>query len=264
MGLPGYLAGGDYPQRHARPSVLYHIRGDDMGKGPYKVQVNIDTSDWSCVGATHNYLTIIRPTHMVDGYRKITCRCVCGNEVDVIPFNWKCGRTKSCGCMAKSLLSDAFTVLEHTPDLDRLRRIYHGMKDRCFSDKNQNYKYYGGRGITVCQEWLDDREAFITWALENGYRNDLSIDRIDVNGNYEPGNCRWATDAEQRANQRPRTAPYKRHIMFTIDGVTRSAIEWCEEYGVTMPFVMYRIRKNGMSPLEALTVPKRIGRPCRA
>lgn len=166
--------------------------------------------------------------------------------------------------MSKKLLSDAFTVLEHTPDLDRLRRIYNGMKDRCFSDKNQNYKYYGGRGITVCQEWLDDREAFITWALENGYRNDLSIDRIDVNGNYEPGNCRWATDAEQRANQRPRTAPYKRHIMFTIDGVTKSAIEWCEEYGVTMPFVMYRIRKNGMSPLEALTAPKRTGRPCKA
>lgn len=235
-----------------------------MSKGPFKILYPIDTSDESCIGATFNYLTIVRPDHMVDGYKKITCRCVCGKEVDVIPFNFKCGRTKSCGCMRRQLLHDASSKLEHTPDLDRLRRIYKGMKQRCINPNIDGYKNYGGRGITVCQEWLDDREAFIAWSLEHGYDNDLSIDRIDVNGNYEPGNCRWATATEQRLNQRPRTEPYKRSIMFTIDGITKSAIEWCEDFGVTMPFIMYRVRKMGMSPLEALTLPKvTTGRPCK-
>lgn len=235
-----------------------------MGRGPHSIQVSIDTSSVSCIGTTHNYLTIVQPSHKVGDYWKITCRCVCGKEIDVIPFNWKCGRTKSCGCMSRKLLSDAFTVIEHTPDVDRLRRIYNGMKTRCFNKRNRNYKNYGGRGITICQEWLDDREAFISWSLANGYSNDLSIDRIDVNGNYEPGNCRWATDAMQQANKRPRTGPYKCKNVFTIDGITKTGIEWCEQYGVSMPFFMYRIKKKGMTPLEALTTPKAVGRPCKA
>lgn len=232
-----------------------------MGRGPYKLQVNIDTSDESCIGAKHNYLTIIRPDHMVGDYKKITCRCDCGNTVDVIPFNWKCGRTKSCGCMAKKLLSDAFSKLEHTDDLDRLRRIYNGMKCRCYNPNIRNYHRYGGRGIIMCDEWLNDRESFISWALTHGYRSDLSIDRIDVDGNYEPENCRWATNVEQANNKRPRTSVCRR-VKFTIDGTTKSAMEWCEEYGVSMPFVMYRVRTMGMQPLEALTIPKQtMGRP---
>lgn len=235
-----------------------------MSKGPFKILVNIDTSSEECVGATFNYLTIIRPAHKVGKYKKITCRCVCGKEIEIDPFNWKSGRTKSCGCMTTSLLSDAFSKLEHTPDLDRLRRIYNGMKHRCLNPNAQKYKDYGGRGIRICDEWLSDREAFISWALTHGYRNDLSIDRIDVNGNYEPGNCRWATDDVQRSNMRPRTKPNKRSVLFTINGITKSAIEWCEDYGVSVPFVMYRINKKGMSPIEALTTPKMTdGRPSK-
>ena len=232
-----------------------------MGRGPYRVQVHVDTSDESCIGVRHNYLTIIKPTHMVGGYGKITCRCDCGNEIDVIPFNWKSGRVKSCGCMTKKLLSDAFSVLDHTDDLDRLRRIYNGMKCRCYNPNIDKYASYGGRGITICDEWLNDREAFISWALTHGYRKDLSIDRIDNNGNYEPENCRWATCLEQRNNQRPRIS-YNRRVKFTIDGVTKSMIEWCDDFGVSPQFVTYRVRKIGMSPLEALTTPKQtMGRP---
>lgn len=236
-----------------------------MGNGKYKVQVHISTCDDSCIGAKHNYLTIIKPHRVIDGEKKLTCRCDCGNILLVTPFNWKSGRTKSCGCKTSELLSKAFTKLEHTEELDRLRRIYHGMIDRCYNPNVKKYRIYGGRGISVCEEWRSDRESFIQWALLNGYSNDLSIDRIDVNGNYEPGNCRWADAITQRQNQRPRTAPFKRHVMLTIDGVTKAAADWCEEYGVSMPFVMYRIKKKNMSPYEALTTAKLTdGRPCKA
>lgn len=81
------------------------------------------------------------------------------------------------------------------------------MKKRCGNPANKDYRYYGGRGISICAEWLHDFAAFRDWALSNGYRDNLTIDRIDVNGNYEPSNCRWATWHEQRINQRREKEP---------------------------------------------------------
>lgn len=134
----------------------------------------------------------------------------------------------------------------------RLNRIYNGMKSRCYRQTNSAYKYYGGRGITICEEWLcTEREenkpkgwiAFKTWALENGYRDDLTIDRIDVNGNYEPSNCRWVTNKEQCNNTR-------RNRYITYNNKTQTLSQWCYELGLKYHRVLLRL-DSGMSVQKA-------------
>ena len=113
------------------------------------------------------------------------CLCECGNTTIVNGAKLKNGHTRSCGCLAR----DRSNRITHGETGTRLYRIWQAMKNRCLNAKMPAYGYYGGRGITICDEWLHSFEAFRDWALANGYRADLSIDRIDVNGNYEPANC---------------------------------------------------------------------------
>lgn len=108
----------------------------------------------------------------------------------------------------------------------RIYNIYHNMKNRCYNLNDRRYKDYGGRGINICPEWLGEHgfDNFYNWSIKNGYTDSLTIDRINVNGNYEPNNCRWSTNAEQANNKR-------NSIYFTFFGITKNLKEWCDVIG---------------------------------
>lgn len=143
----------------------------------------------------------IRPKYL-SGKVRVVCRCVCdcGAEKDVPIDKLKSGATKSCGCLRRE--SSRKRAEKHGHRKDRIYNSWRGMKDRCLNPKHKNYKQYGGLGITVVAEWLNF-DKFAEWAYSHGYKDGLTIDRIDPHGNYEPSNCRWISASENiaRANR---------------------------------------------------------------
>lgn len=119
----------------------------------------------------------------------------------------------------------------------RLRAIWKGIKSRCFNKNRKNFMDYGGRGITLCKEWREDFKAFYEWSIANGYSDELSLDRIDNDGDYEPSNCRWATPKEQSNNTR-------RNHLITAYGKTLTMKQWSEETGVSYNTMKTRLRKG--------------------
>ena len=142
-------------------------------------------------------------------YRMWSCICDCGKSVTVRTQNLVSGHTKSCGCVSREKLRNMNYKHGGCSNYrsERLYAVYRGMIDRTQNEKHVAYKYYGARGITVCDEWKRDYATFRNWAYLNGYdetakQGDCTIDRIDANGNYEPGNCRWVDMAVQNSNKR--------------------------------------------------------------
>ena len=133
-------------------------------------------------------------------------------------------------------------------DYKRLHRIYHHMKRRCTNEDCPRYKDYGGRGITVCDEWLEDYDNFIEWALNNGYEDNLTIDRIDNDGNYEPSNCRWITREAQSRNKRT-------NVMVAYKGETKCLKEWCDILDLPYDATNNRIVALGWDVEKAFTEP---------
>ena len=120
---------------------------------------------------------------------------------------------------------------------ERVYRIFHNMKSRCYLPSFSRYEYYGGRGIKICNEWLNSFDSFYNWAMASGYRNDLDIDRIDNNGNYEPNNCRWVTAKIQNNNTR------KNHY-YTYKGETKSVSQWADQYHIHRCVLNNRLRRG--------------------
>ena len=175
------------------------------------------------------------------------CQCDCGNVVTVRGKCLRRGETKSCGCYGREVSSKhgKEMLTKHGWYGTRPYKIWCMMKARCTNQNAPNYKLYGGRGITICDEWIDDPKAFCEWAVANGYKDNLTIDRIDTNGNYEPSNCRWVTNIQQQRNKR-------NNVTLTYNGETKCITEWAEMYGITRSKIYQRIRSGWSDPEEIL------------
>lgn len=193
-------------------------------------------------------LTAIEPTaqRASDGGVIWRCRCDCGNDHCVKTADLKSGHVLSCGCLPRDLCREigknGTRRKTHGGTNTRLYRIWSNMKMRCHNPKNDNFPNYGGRGIKVCNEWRHDFKAFQAWAISHGYRDDLSIDRIDVNGNYCPENCRWATSREQAINKRPfkRKQHPQYYPKYEIGGELKTSREWASVAGITQSTFLNR------------------------
>lgn len=154
------------------------------------------------IGEKFGRLTVIEqdPTSTIDGKRKWICVCDCGKRVSVIGTHLRNGNTTSCGCYKLDLLRERVTKCPNKNP--HLYTAWRNMKQRCLNPHHPAFRYYGARGISVCKEWSDDYAAFQGWALNHGYLEGLTIDRINNDGNYEPSNCRWVTMSVQCNNKR--------------------------------------------------------------
>lgn len=212
------------------------------------------------MGMKKNFLKVVGVARTEKSRKMFVCECDCGNTKLIEPAIWEQGIVKSCGCKHDELLST------HGLSKERLYRIWSGMNQRCYNHNHTHYKHYGGRGISICPEWLgiDGLKNFIKWSKNNGYQDDLTIDRINVNGNYEPSNCRWADWETQANNRRPMSKDRKPRKLktLTLDGQTKPIREWYVFYNTSEPAVRYRMKKLGMTLEQALKTPKLTdGRP---
>lgn len=179
------------------------------------------------------------------------CECQCENKTIIyVPTErLNSGNTRSCGCLRKETWSKLKLEIAKYPSErgTRIYSIWRAMINRVKNKKSKDYIDYGGRGITVCNEWIGDYYIFKNWALENGYRDDLSIDRIDVNGNYEPLNCKWSTNIEQANNKR-------NNVILTYNGLSMNLAQWTEYLGINKNVLSKRL-KRGWSIEKTLTTP---------
>lgn len=171
------------------------------------------------------------------------CRCDCGNITLANTTQLRCGKKMSCGCFQREKAAEDRKT--HGMYGSRLYHIHSSMVQRCTNPNNEDFCNYGGRGIAICKEWLVF-ENFKEWALTNGYSEKLTIDRIDVNGNYDPFNCRWASSKKQNNNRR-------NNRMLSFNGETHTMAEWADIIGIRYDVLASRILNHKWSVERALT-----------
>ena len=196
------------------------------------------------IGNRYGYIEILERTKKKKrNYAVYKCKChKCGKIVEKtlehLSTRKKNGfNNMTCGCYDRHKNNFYKNGLSNT----KLRYTYENMKARCYNKKCNGYKHYGGRGIEVCKEWLEDFENFYNWAINNGYKDGLTIERINVDGNYEPNNCKWA-DFHEQMNNRSNT------IKLEYNGITKSLTDWAREYNIEI--VTLRTRINRGWPIE--------------
>jgi hypothetical protein len=198
---------------------------------------NIDMKN--LIGNVYGRLTVKEFSHKDKKYRTFwKCVCECGNEVTVRIDSLSSGNTKACGCLGRELSEERFikTITKHGDTGKRIHRIWCNMRDRCSAFGKERGEHYADKGVTVCKEW-ENYLTFKCWALNNGYSDDLTIDRINVNGNYEPSNCRWATLQEQERNK-------SNSIFIEYKGVNKHLKDWAEEFHIKYNTLYQRYKVN--------------------
>lgn len=211
--------------------------------------------DEKWIGQKFNRLTVIafeRVRYKNSTRVRWIVRCDCGTLKSVAPYRVLNGNTKSCGCLKleNTIAYNRVAKKKHGGRRDRLYYIWRGMKARCFCKTNKEYPTWGGRGIIVCDEWKDDYAAFRDWSMENGYSDDLTIDRIDVNGDYCPENCRWVDWKTQAANRRDT-------MHFVVNGEDKTLSQLSDEYGIKYTTLYQRVCKYRWPLEKALNTPIR-------
>ena len=195
------------------------------------------------VGERFERLLVIGPRIYVTGGYKIRVRCDCGNEKVVYAAHLKRGYTKSCGCIQREMMVNRKTT--HGETGTPLFNVWMSMKERCRNPNVRTYHRYGGRGISVSEEW-NLYENFRDWAHENGYEAGLEIDRIDNNGNYSPDNCRWATRKQNTRNT-------SKTIFLNAFGERKSLADWAEDDRcVVERKTLWRRLKDGWNVEDAI------------
>lgn len=204
-------------------------------------------------GQKFGRLTALRPLDNGSKNKMWLCKCDCGNYKEAYGTKLRYGHIKSCGCLQKDKVREI--VYKYKPGLkhggthERLFTVWNSAKKRCETVSSTGYPYYGGRGIKMCDEWRKDYGAFRDWALANGYddkakHGECTLDRIDVNGNYEPSNCRWISIQEQSLNTR-------RNHYLTYNGEKKTVSQWAKQIGAP-PSTMYSRSNRGWSDVKVI------------
>ena len=203
---------------------------DDKGKLHYYKDIT---------GQKFERLTAIKYMYTKNKRPYWLCKCECGKEIITAYGNLKKGNTKSCGCLKHEIAINHYSNLnkQHRMKGTKIYSKWLWMKARCYKEHTHGYKNYGGRGIKVCDEWLHNFKNFYDWAINNGYSDDLTIERIDTNGDYEPSNCKWITNLEQQNNKRNnRFIEYK--------GEKHTIAEWSRITGINKNIILDRLNNN--------------------
>lgn len=202
------------------------------------------------IGKKFGRLTVLEVAEWKNKYKPLMrCRCDCGKEAVVLLYNLKNGHTKSCGCY--KLERDIEYHTKHGQRHTRLYNVWCRMIRRTNKPQDKKYRFYGGRGIKICDEWRDFSN-FYKWAIESGYKeetlpngkNKWTIDRIDTNGNYEPSNCRWITIQEQQNNRIS-------NVYYTYNGETMTLANLARKYNVNYKSLWSKLHR-GWSMEEAI------------
>lgn len=186
----------------------------------------------------HRLTAISRAHNSRSNQTQWLCRCDCGNEIVVRSASLLNGHTKSCGCYNDEIRKINTDQTTHGMSHTRIYHIWSKMKDRCLNPNARIYKYYGGKGVSMYEDWMDF-ENFYRWAIEHGYNDSLSIDRIDVDGNYNPSNCRWADKITQMNNT-------SRNVRVMYNGETFTVTQLERKLGFKRGTLEQRIFKLGV------------------